>query len=167
VGIREAKADIVALTDDDCRPSTEWIEHVVDEFETTDELVCLEGRVRGGRTYNGTRLYVGCNLSFNRNVATDIGMFRSEYAGWRDDTEFGWRMERDGDGCCKYSQNVVMDHPQRPRATIDNEIEQRLKKEYPGRYEDLIVPDTFLGRLNDWMWRKGLWNQINNIRDRI
>lgn len=166
-GIREAKGDIVALTDDDCRPSKEWVENVTDEFATTDELVCLEGRVRGGRVYNGTRLYVGCNLSFDRDTAIDIGLFRSEYAGWRDDTEFGWRMERASSGRCKYSHAVVMDHPERPRATINDEFEQRLKEEYPERYKELIVPDTILGRINDWMWRKGIWKQINKVRDRI
>lgn len=164
-GIRTAEADVVVLTDDDCRPNPDWLATVRDEFAANDDLACLEGAVTGGRTYNGTRRYVGCNLAFDREAALSVGGFSSDYAGWRDDTEFGWRMERDAHGQCCYSDRVRMHHPPRPRASIDSEKESRLKQEYPDRYEDIIVPDTLLGRVNDWLWRNGFWNAVDKIRD--
>ncbi|WP_458188193.1 glycosyltransferase family 2 protein [Haladaptatus sp. NG-WS-4] len=166
VGIEAANANIVALTDDDCRPGSDWLSNIANEFETYPNLVCLEGRVDGGRTYEGARKYVGCNLAFKRSVALEAGGFDSNYAGWRDDTEFGWRMERDADGDCRYSDRVRMVHPELPRATIDGAIESRLRAAYPDRYENIIVPDTTIGRINDWLWRNGVWDFVDTIRQR-
>lgn len=163
-GIEAAAADIVALTDDDCLPEPDWLEAIDTEFVDDEELVCLEGAVHGGRTYDGGRRYVGCNLAFTREAALSVGGFRSDYAGWRDDTEFGWRMERDVNGRCRFSKHVRMHHPPLPRANIDTEKETRLRREYPNRYEEIIVPDTLVGRVNDWLWRNGVWNAVDRIR---
>ncbi|SIR17736.1 Glycosyl transferase family 2 [Haladaptatus litoreus] len=165
-GIEAANSDIVALTDDDCRPEKEWLSNVLAEFDSHPNLVCLEGGVGGGRTYGGVRKYVGCNLSFKRDTALAVDGFNSDYAGWRDDTEFGWRMERDADGDCRYSDSVRMVHPKLPRATIDCEMESKLRTEFPTRYENVIIPDTTIGRINDWLWRKGIWESVDAIRYR-
>ncbi|WP_458206996.1 glycosyltransferase family 2 protein [Haladaptatus sp. NG-SE-30] len=159
-GIEAAKADIVALTDDDCRPPTDWVARIDDAL--SGGIVCVEGRVEGGRTYRGEGRYVGCNLAFDRETARAAGGFRSEYAGWRDDTEFGWRMEEYGS--CRYEPELVMYHPDKPRAEIDDAKEARLKREYPDRYEERIVPDTTLGRVNDWLWRRGFWDAVDRVR---
>jgi glycosyltransferase involved in cell wall biosynthesis len=160
-GIESASADVVALTDDDCLPPPEWVKTI--ENALADDTVCVEGSVSGGRTYRGTGLYVGCNLAFDREVALLAGGFRSEYAGWRDDTEFGWRMETYG--LCRYDPALTMSHPDRPRASIDAEKEGRLKREYPRRYQERIVPETALGKVNDWLWRRGVWNAVDRVRD--
>ncbi|MGA9401890.1 glycosyltransferase family 2 protein [Haladaptatus sp.] len=165
-GIEAANAAVVALTDDDCRPKVGWLSAVGNEFNAQPNLVCLEGKVEGGRTYRGERKYVGCNLAFDRDAALAVGGFDSEYAGWRDDTEFGWRMERDADGECRYSDRVQMTHPELPRATIDTTLEARMKDAYPHRYENIIVPNTKIGRLNDWLWRNGVWDVIDKVRYR-
>lgn len=165
-GIEAATGSIVALTDDDCRPDPDWLATIRNEFDADAALVCLEGAVTGGRSYDGTRRYVGCNLAFDREAALLVSGFNSAYAGWRDDTEFGWRMERDADGRCRYSNRVRMHHPPMPRASIDTDKENRLKHEYPNRYDEIIVPDTVLGRMNDWLWRNGVWDAIDRIRYR-
>lgn len=163
-GIERANADIVALTDDDCRPPEDWLQRVAQGFDQQSDLACLEGTVRGGREYDGSRKYVGCNLAFDRDTALDVGGFDSTFAGWRDDTEFGWRMERDGDGRCVFRSDVVMVHPDKPRASIDQEQESALKGRYPERYSEIIMPDTFHGRINDWLWRRGFWNAVDRLR---
>ncbi len=165
-GVESANAPVVALTDDDCRPESGWLSAVAREFDTHPNLVCLEGKVDGGRTYHGKRKYVGCNLAFDRNASLAIGGFSSEYAGWRDDTEFGWRMEQNADGECRYSDKVSMKHPERPRATIDNTIEERLQEMYPSRYKKVLIPDTMIGQINDWLWRNGVWDSVDAIRYR-
>lgn len=163
-GIEEANADIVALTDDDCRPPADWVNNVAQAFDQQSDLVCLEGAVRGGREYNGTRKYVGCNLAFKRDVALFVGGFDSTFAGWRDDTEFGWRIERDSKGVCTFSSDVEMVHPEKPRASIDEELEATLKNRYPERYNEIIIPHTYLGKVNDWLWRRGFWDIVDRIR---
>lgn len=163
-GIRRAAGDVVALTDDDCRPKPNWLRLIWEEFEANPRLACLEGSVSGGRTYDGIRRYVGCNLAFDRKEAIEIGCFRSEYAGWRDDTEFGWRMELEAEGDCQFSSAVQMRHPDLPRASIDLEIEKLLKREYSEIYRNVLVPDTVIGKINDWLWRNGIWDTIDKVR---
>lgn len=164
-GIRIARGSVVALTDDDCRPPSDWLERIQQKFAANPELVCLEGAVSGGRTYDGTRKYVGCNLSFDRETALAVGGFRSEYAGWRDDTEFGWRMERDGQGRCEFDKTVRMNHPPRPRAVIQPRLERLLRAEYPAQYAEVVVPDTLIGRVNDRLWRMGFWRAVDRLRE--
>lgn len=163
-GIERASTPVVALTDDDCEPPESWVEAIESAFMAEDSLVLLEGPIRGGRTYDGTRKYVGCNLAFDREAVQSVGGFRSDYAGWRDDTEFGWRVERDVEGTCRYDERMLMRHPDRTRADVDAKTEKRLQAEYPQRYEEIIEPDGVLARVNDWLWRRGFWDAVDRIR---
>lgn len=138
IGFEAAKSDIVALTDDDCRPPADWLENIHAAFDRHPDLICLEGAVYGGARYRGTRHYVGCNLAVDRESALSIGGFDSDYAGWREDTEFGWRMERDADGICLFDPKVRMCHPTVPRSPIDSGRERMLKRTYPDRYESIL-----------------------------
>lgn len=161
-GIREANGEIVALTDDDCRPPATWIQKIVLSFTGDPNLVCLEGRVRGGHTYEGERHYVGCNISFRRDLALQIGGFNSEFAGWRDDTEFGWRMEKIGK--CEYKDEIVMNHPADTGSVFDRELEVKLRNRFPDKYHHILIPGSLLGKINNWLWRKGFFDYINNIK---
>jgi glycosyltransferase involved in cell wall biosynthesis len=44
-GIREARGEIIAFTDDDCIPSPSWVASIWREFESDSELSVLGGRV--------------------------------------------------------------------------------------------------------------------------
>ena len=163
-GLDAASADVVAFTDDDCLPPTNWLERIVHHFETDPNLVVLEGPVEGGMTYDGRRKYPTCNLAVRREAALSVGGFREEYEYWREDTEFGWRLEDVGDRT--FAPDVKMLHPPRPRSSILAENEQRLATEYPEKYEEIVAPDTALGRVNDWLWRNGFWEYVDRIRYR-
>lgn len=162
VGIKKASGKVIALTDDDCRPQESWLSRIESHFLDNPDLVCLEGRVRGGFNYTGERHYVGCNLCFKRDAALEIGGFDSDFAGWRDDTEFGWRIERMGE--CIYDDELVMDHPADPGSSIDIEIEERLKEQYPDLYHKILIPDTVLERVNNWLWKSGFFKQLDKVR---
>jgi GT2 family glycosyltransferase len=45
VGIREARGEIIAFTDDDCIPDSNWLENILNEFDSDPELSVLGGRV--------------------------------------------------------------------------------------------------------------------------
>lgn len=138
VGLEEARADVVALTDDDCRPPADWLRRIDDAFGRHPDLACLEGAVYGGARYRGTRHYVGCNLAVDPEAALAVDGFDSDFAGWREDTEFGWRMERDADGICVFDPRVRMCHPTVPRSPLDPRRERMLRQAYPDRYASIL-----------------------------
>jgi GT2 family glycosyltransferase len=45
MGIREAKGEIIAFTDDDCIPDPKWLENILKEFDSDPELSVLGGRI--------------------------------------------------------------------------------------------------------------------------
>lgn len=163
-GIEAAAGEVLAFTDDDCAPPPEWLAVIAAAFREAPELVGLEGPIGGLGNYEGTRKYPTANLAVRRSAAEAVGGFRTEYEYWREDTEFGWRIEEEGR--CRYEPDLYMDHPSQPRATIIDENERRLKREYPEKYEAVIVPDTLLGRVNDWLWRRGFWDAVDRVRYR-
>lgn len=137
-GLHATEAEIVALTDDDTRPPEDWLANVSTEFCDDPELALVEGPVYGGCRNFGLRHYVGCNLAVRREAALDVGGFRSTFSEWREDVEFGWRMEADAPGDCRYSDAIQMCHPTVPRTAFDPELERRLKQEYPQRYAEIM-----------------------------
>jgi GT2 family glycosyltransferase len=160
-GIEESTGSIVAFTDDDCRPPTDWVKSIIDGFENND-VVIVEGPVDGGMEYSGTRKYPTCNVAVRREVARSVGGFRTEYEYWREDTEFGWRVEEYGDAV--FSEKIHMNHPGHSRSEIKQRNEQLLNEDYPEKYNDIIIPDSTLGRLNFILWQKGFWSLIDKIR---
>jgi hypothetical protein len=144
-GLRAARADVVALTDDDTRPPGDWLATVHRQFTADPDLVCLEGEVYGGARSVHPRRYVGCNLAVRREAALAVGGFRSDYAAWAEDIEFGWRMEAEADGHCRYEPAMRMRHPSVPRTSMDREAERRLREEYPERYNEVLCQPVWRG----------------------
>lgn len=142
-GLRQASAEVVALTDDDTKPPKEWLATIHREFRADSDLVCLEGPVYGGSRNFAPRHYVGCNLAVRREPALEVGGFRSTYSEWREDIEFGWRMEAEADGVCRYSEDVRMCHPETPRTAFKPDLERQLREEYPERYDEVLNASVF------------------------
>lgn len=163
LGLRKANAPVVAFTDDDTEPPADWIASIHEAFQSNPDLICLEGRVTGGIRYAGEGRYVGCNMAVRRDAAIAVGGWDSRFAGWREDTELGWRLERDGDGVCSYRDDVVMVHPDVPRSRFDAEHEARLRDAYPTRYES-----RFNRNLTERLWRfgqtSGVIASLNRVR---
>lgn len=163
-GLRAADADVVALTDDDTRPPSEWLATARRAFRAEPELACLEGPVYGGCRSFGPRHYVGCNLAVRRDVALDAGGFRSDFSEWREDVEFGWRVETRDDGTCRYSEDFRMCHPTVPRTAFDPQLERRLREEYPRRYDE-VMNVTLTRRLYRRARRAGITQPLQRVRN--
>lgn len=161
-GLDQAAAAIVAFTDDDCRPPRDWVNNIVKNFQKDDNLVIIEGPVRGGMSYEGEQKYPTCNIAVDRRTAITAGGFDERFEYWREDTEFGWRIEEYGRAA--FSDDVQMVHPDQPRSSVNQENERLLKVLYPEKYEQVIVPDTLLGKLNYTLWQFGFWDFIDKIR---
>jgi glycosyltransferase involved in cell wall biosynthesis len=93
-GLRAARGEILAFTDDDCLPAPDWLSAIVQEFARDPGLAGLGGRVelhdprdfpitiRTSRTretltsaYQLPGLMVGCNMAFARWAVAAVGEF--------------------------------------------------------------------------------------------
>jgi len=93
-GLRAARGEILAFTDDDCLPAPDWLSAIVQEFAHDPGLAGLGGRVelhdprdfpitiRTSRTretltsaYQLPGLMVGCNMAFARWTVAAVGEF--------------------------------------------------------------------------------------------
>jgi glycosyltransferase involved in cell wall biosynthesis len=162
-GLDAADAEVVALTDDDTRPPADWLATAHEAFGSDTDLVCLEGPVYGGCRSFGPRQYVGCNLAVRRTAAVDVGGFRSAFAEWGEDVEFGWRLERDAEGHCRFEESFRMCHPSVPRTAIDPALERRLREEYPQRY-DAVMNRTVARRFYRAARAAGLTQPVQRLR---
>lgn len=165
-GLEAATADVVALTDDDTAPPPEWLATIHRAFTNDPNLVCLEGPVYGGCRSDRPRHYVGCNLAVRRADALAVGGFKSEFSEWREDVEFGWRMERDADGTCRFERAMQMCHPSTPRTAFDATLERELKAAYPDRYAT-VMNGSARKRLYRWCRSVGLTQPIHRLLNRL
>lgn len=135
-GLKEAEGDIIAQTDDDCKPPLNWIKSIINVFQDS-EYVLIEGGV--DKHNPGPRHYIGANLAYRKTAALEIGGFDPFYAGWRGDTEFGWRMEdKYGVGRCYYDRSLEVYHVGPLRSNINLVIEKVFQDEYPERYKRVL-----------------------------
>jgi glycosyltransferase involved in cell wall biosynthesis len=105
---RAAQGDIVAFTDDDCRPAPEWMSGLLAAFEQGADVVV--GAVRPDREVAGAagvfdrtltvtprelRWYATANVSYRMSLLRQLGGFDEVFthaAG--EDTDLGWRAEQ-------------------------------------------------------------------------
>ena len=151
-GILHARAPIVAITDDDCRPAADWIASIVQAFEKYPHADCIGGRVvpawpdhvpswftelqasplaiceHGDEDLpvdagHAALCLLTANLAVRRSVFDKVGMFSTEYPRGQD-REIQLRMWRAG---CRglYVPGVVVKVPIPP---------ERLNKRYFRRW---------------------------------
>ena len=103
-GIMEARGAIVAFTDGDCVPDSDWLEKGLAQFDAGVVAV-------GGRTYTDKEkmsylthysdnekdngLYPTCNILYRKDALTDVGGFSEEIpVPFSEDTDLAWRVQR-------------------------------------------------------------------------
>jgi GT2 family glycosyltransferase len=136
-GIREAKGDIVAFTDDDCVVDPGWVAAIAKEFAEIPEIMVVGGRVdlytpedrpvtirpidKRVRYTSTDQIYtyiIGANMAFRRRLVERIGWFDPALAGSRgagaDDIDFIYRALRSGAGVIFVPDvKVLHDHGRR------------------------------------------------------
>jgi len=141
-GIREAKGDIVAFTDDDCIVDPDWVAVVAREFAASPDVMVVGGRVdlytpedrpitirpidERVRYSSTTQIYahiIGCNMAFRRVLVDRIGWFDPALGGTRgvtaDDIDFIYRAMRSGAGVVFVPDlRVRHDHGRRTDAQV-------------------------------------------------
>ena len=135
--VAQTVGEIVAFTDDDCRPSERWIRNLVQGFSTGVGLVQgqtaaddLGKRVtalsRTQRTPAEAGLYETCNIAYRREVLPGVGAggpFDLQFADlvaktlgprfarypFGEDTEMAWRVKGAG-SASRFSNDAVVFH---------------------------------------------------------
>ncbi len=114
LGWREAKAPLVAFTDDDCRPSPDWLERLLAAAEgeagaprsdrvafgrtepDPDEGHLHYGIARTIHVIGPDRWFRTCNIAYPRALLESLGGFDEELAFHCEDTDLGLRALAEG-----------------------------------------------------------------------
>ncbi|MEM0360262.1 MAG: glycosyltransferase family A protein [Candidatus Diapherotrites archaeon] len=148
-GVKQAKAKIIAFTDDDCLPEKNWLEKIIAVFEKDNSLAGIEGL-----TWNNNKeLYChatenlsggkfpACNYAFRKEWLEKVRGFDESYNFFREDTDLAFNV-MEGGGKIVFCKNVKVFHPPRklPLHFPLKELKMvkgdiRLFKKFPGLYK--------------------------------
>jgi len=124
LGIKHAKAEIVAMTDSDTLPDVSWLRKLIEALDADPNAVGVEGRVfadnpaefaplgEGPENQSGG-VYLTCNMAYRRKVLFDIGGFDETFLfPAYEDVELAARAIQRGK--ILWQPAAVITHPQRP-----------------------------------------------------
>lgn len=119
VAVREAVCPLVAFTDSDCRPRSDWLRHLVEPF-ADDAVAVVQGRtVPAGSTrdpfpvtqhierYSGR--FEACNIAYRRDRLLAAGGFDADIGSFGEDAAAGWRV-LDAGGRAAFAGDAVVEH---------------------------------------------------------
>jgi glycosyltransferase involved in cell wall biosynthesis len=158
LGAFYARGDLLAFTDDDCRPDRDWIERALSYFEEP-RVVGVEGIVLSDRAHDPrfrpvTNVgfegigFMTANLFLRRETFAAIDGFDGQFdhPHFREDTDLGWRALEHG--AIPYAADVRVYHPPQPRSVAREGVAERLSffekdalllKKHPERYRTLFL----------------------------
>jgi GT2 family glycosyltransferase len=124
LGIKHAKAEIVAMTDSDTLPDRSWLRKLIEALDADPNAVGVEGRVfannenefaplgEGPENQSGG-VYLTCNMAYRRKVLFDVGGFDETFLfPAYEDVELAARAIQRGK--ILWQPAAVITHPQRP-----------------------------------------------------
>lgn len=130
--------DVIAFTDDDCIPSTDWIVQGRKFFEQNPKLSLMQGRVYGGLETSPTFMFVTANMWVKVAALKEVGGFDEEflYAG-EEDLDLGWRMLDKQRGCL-FNPECAVEHPTGAQHLMLPFNQSRVAEKHPVRYAKLL-----------------------------
>jgi GT2 family glycosyltransferase len=124
LGIKHAKAEIVAMTDSDTLPDAAWLKNLIEALAADPSAVGVEGRVfannenefaplgEGPENQSGG-VYLTCNMAYRRRVLVEVGGFDETFPfPAYEDVELAARAIQRGK--ILWQPAAVITHPQRP-----------------------------------------------------
>jgi glycosyltransferase involved in cell wall biosynthesis/GT2 family glycosyltransferase len=157
LGIKHARGQVLAFTDDDCEPDVQWLANAYKYFNDA-HVVGIEGFIESDEhdeeRYRIVRNlevkgigFKTANLFLRKNTVEKIGGFdeRFDNPHFREDTDLGWRALTEGE--IPFADDVRVLHPAHPRAMQRESEEERAKffvqdpllfHKHPERYMQLF-----------------------------
>lgn len=159
-GAMLAQGKIIAFTDDDCLPDINWLANARKYF-SLDHVVGIEGLISSDHHnddnwrpvtnvgFEGIG-FMTANLMVRSAVFQYLGGFdlQFDHPHFREDTDFGWRMQELG--IVPYAKDVEVFHPaqmrskERESAKIRARFFQKdvlLYRKHPEKYQDLFLQE--------------------------
>lgn len=131
-GIRKASGEIIAFTNDDCYPKKDWIKEATKHFDNS-EIGGVEGYTYGGLERIVSWGYMTSNIFYKKEVLEEVGGLDTELSRWRDDTDIGWRILKQGYKIT-YESKARVEHPSTSNSEIQLDKKVRLFKKHPKKY---------------------------------
>lgn len=168
-----ARGEVIAYTDDDCEPQPDWLSNAKPWFHTPT-VVGVEGFIRSDHLGDPDWrpvTNIGCkglgfmtanlmvrNAVFQQLNGFDIAFDRPHF---REDTDFGWRMQALGQ--VPFALDVEVFHPAQPRRIERESHEARaiffekdalLLKKHPDKYHELFLVEAH------YAYTHGFWENF-------
>lgn len=149
-----ARGEIIAFTDDDCLPQSDWLRKGLEQF--TGDVMALSGRIRvplppypSDYEYDASHLecseFATANCFYRRSALLEVGGFDERFKlAWREDSDlFFTLLERSAR--CLVCEDALVIHPVRPARWGVSLSQQRksmfnvlLYKKHPRLYRERI-----------------------------
>jgi FkbM family methyltransferase len=164
LGIKHAKGQVLAFTDDDCEPDKHWLANAYKHLQD-EGIVGLEGLIQSDTTdVERYRIvtnqgvegigFMTANLFIRRKVIDALGGFDERFERpFREDTDFGWRALAYGQ--IPFARDVKVLHPAQPKDGQSEAYEGRtrffeydplLLQKHPERYLQLLRSERHYAR---------------------
>lgn len=122
LGIANAKGNIVALTDDDCLPQSDWLLTIDTSFKNNPEALAIEGKTVSDVSPKDLLVYTvtndtggkywTCNMAYKRTVLSEVRGFDETFRfSHCEDIDLALRVLKKG--IIFYDLKVVVVHPPR------------------------------------------------------
>lgn len=134
--------DVIAFTDDDCIPDSNWVEEGRWFFEHQRKCSFMQGKVYGGLKTSPSFFFVGANFWVRTAALKELNGFDEEYlmAGGCEDVDFGWRLLELGRECL-YNNRCKVRHEEKSQHKPLEANRKRLASKFPDRFAKLISFD--------------------------
>ncbi|MBW9432343.1 glycosyltransferase [Atlantibacter hermannii] len=159
-GAMLAQGKVIAFTDDDCRPGANWLANARKYFEV-EGVVGVEGIIisdhHGDDNWRPVTNvgfesigFMTANLMVRNSVFQYLGGFdlQFDHPHFREDTDFGWRMQQLG--LVPYAKDVDVFHPAQLRSKERESASSRarffqkdvlLYRKHPEKYQELFLQE--------------------------
>lgn len=168
-----AMGDVLAFTDDDCIPSSEWLSNAWQLFEGGN-IIGIEGLIKSEKLndpayrpvtnegFTGIG-FMTANLFLKSEIFHRINGFdeRFDHPHFREDTDLGWRALQYG--AIPFSDKVIVFHPPHLRTVERESLMERNKyfekdalllQKHPQKYMELFIKE------NHWKETEGFWENF-------
>jgi len=168
-----ARGQVIAYTDDDCEPQPDWLSNAKPWFHSPN-VVGVEGIIRSDHpddpewrpvTNVGCRGlgFMTANLMVRNAIFQELNGFDVAFdrPHFREDTDFGWRMQLLGQ--VPFAADVEVFHPAQPRSVereshaaraVFFEKDALLLKKHPERYRKLFLVEAH------YAYTQGFWENF-------